>query len=116
MYIELLNGEIKNKNTQEMFPKDKKNRHYKRFLKWVKEGNTPEYESEKEPTLEQLKQDIISAGVEPDVSELTMIPSSTVKLEGDAAKKALRLLEILEDHDDVQQTYANFDIPDDLMD
>jgi transcriptional/translational regulatory protein YebC/TACO1 len=45
-----------------------------------------------------------------------MIPSSTIKLEGNDAKQLLGLIDALEDHDDVQHVYANFDIPDELMD
>lgn len=47
-----------------------------------------------------------------EVSELSMIPKNTVKVAGDDAKKVLSLVEELEDHDDVQNVYANFDIPD----
>ena len=45
----------------------------------------------------------------------TYVPQTTVKLEGDAAKKLLRLVEALEDHDDVQNVYANFEIDEALM-
>ena len=45
-----------------------------------------------------------------------MSPSSTVKVAGNEAKQVLRLVESLEDHDDVQQVYANFDIPDEILD
>ncbi len=44
-----------------------------------------------------------------------MIPSSTVKVTGNEAKQVLALVESLEEHDDVQQVYANFDIPDEIM-
>ena len=48
-------------------------------------------------------------------AELTMLPQSTVKSEGKAAERMLRLMEALEDSDDVQKVYANFDIPDDIL-
>ena len=48
-------------------------------------------------------------------AELTMLPQSTVKLEGKEAERMLRLMEALEDSDDVQKVYANFDIPDDIL-
>lgn len=48
-------------------------------------------------------------------SEITMIPKTTVSLEGSTAEKMLKLMELLEDHDDVQNVYANFDIPDEVM-
>jgi transcriptional/translational regulatory protein YebC/TACO1 len=45
-----------------------------------------------------------------------MVPTTTVPVadEGEA-KKVLRLIEALDDHDDVQNVYANFDIPDEVM-
>jgi len=45
-----------------------------------------------------------------DSAELTMIPKTTVKVEGSSVGAVLRLMESLEDHDDVQNVYANFDI------
>jgi len=48
-------------------------------------------------------------------AEITLIPKNTVKVVGDEAKKVLDLVEGLEDHDDVQHVYANFDIPEDLI-
>ncbi|MBI3003630.1 MAG: YebC/PmpR family DNA-binding transcriptional regulator [candidate division NC10 bacterium] len=48
-------------------------------------------------------------------AELTMVPQSTVKLDGRPAEQMLRLMEELEDHDDVQNVYANFDIPESIM-
>jgi YebC/PmpR family DNA-binding regulatory protein len=51
-----------------------------------------------------------------DSAELTMLPTATVALETDAdARKVLRLVDALEDHDDVQNVYANFDIPDSIL-
>jgi len=56
------------------------------------------------------------AGLEPGAAELTMVPTSTVEVATESeAKKVLRLIEALDDHDDVQQVYANFDIPDEVM-
>ncbi len=56
------------------------------------------------------------AGLEPGAPELTMHPTSTVEVATEAeAKRVLRLLEALDDHDDVQNVYANFDIPDEIM-
>ena len=55
-------------------------------------------------------------GVAVDSSELTMLPTATVGLDtSDAAKKVLRLIDALEENDDVQDVYANFDIPDDVL-
>ena len=56
------------------------------------------------------------AGLEPGAAELTMLPTSTVEVATEAeAKRVLRLIEALDDHDDVQNVYANFDIPDEIM-
>lgn len=49
------------------------------------------------------------------LAEISMIPQNTVKLEGKAAEKMLRLMEALDELDDVQKVYANFDIPDDIL-
>jgi YebC/PmpR family DNA-binding regulatory protein len=56
------------------------------------------------------------AGLEPGGPELTMVPTTTVEVATEAeAKRVLRLIDILDDHDDVQNVYANFDIPDEVM-
>ncbi|MFA4992816.1 MAG: YebC/PmpR family DNA-binding transcriptional regulator [Candidatus Omnitrophota bacterium] len=65
--------------------------------------------------LEKVKQALQDRGVKWEDAELTMIPSSTVKVTGNEARQVLALVEALEDHDDVQQVYANFDIPDEIM-
>lgn len=64
-----------------------------------------------EPTRQALE----DSGIELLASELTMIPSTEVKLEGKSAARMLRLMESLEDHDDVQHVYANFDIDESEM-
>ncbi len=48
-------------------------------------------------------------------AETSMIPQNTVKLEGKEAERMLRLMDTLDDLDDVQKVYANFDIPDSLL-
>jgi YebC/PmpR family DNA-binding regulatory protein len=50
------------------------------------------------------------AGLETSVAEVSMIPQNYIKLEGQAANTMIRLLEALEDHDDVQHVYSNFDV------
>lgn len=50
-----------------------------------------------------------------DSAELTMIPKTTVKVEGSSVGQVLRLMETLEDHEDVQNVYANFDISEEEM-
>ncbi|MEE4352970.1 MAG: YebC/PmpR family DNA-binding transcriptional regulator [Desulfatiglans sp.] len=49
------------------------------------------------------------------VAEISMIPKNTVKIEGKKAEQMLNLIEALEDNDDVNNVYANFDISDDFM-
>ncbi len=53
---------------------------------------------------------IKNAKIETTVSEISMIPQNYIKLEGSKAGQMLRLLEALEDHDDVQNVYSNFDV------
>ena len=53
--------------------------------------------------------------IEPASAELSMIPLTTMKLEGKHAQQMLKLMEALEDHDDVQKVFANFDIDEDEM-
>lgn len=55
------------------------------------------------------------AGFKAIEADIEMIPQNTIKLEGDAATKMLKLMETLEDHDDVQHVYANFDIDTSIM-
>ncbi len=56
------------------------------------------------------------SSLHPGASELTMVPTSTVEVDSESeAKRVLRLIEALDDHDDVQNVYSNFDIPDAVM-
>ena len=64
---------------------------------------------------EKVKQAIESKGIKLQDAEVTMIPSSSIRLTGNDAKQLLALIDALEEHDDVQQVYANFDIPDEIM-
>jgi YebC/PmpR family DNA-binding regulatory protein len=64
---------------------------------------------------EKLKQIIQEKGIKWQDAEITMIPSSTIKVIGNEAKQVLTLIDALEEHDDVQQVYANFDIPDEIL-
>jgi YebC/PmpR family DNA-binding regulatory protein len=56
-----------------------------------------------------------AAGIKYTSAELTMIPKNTVALDESDARKTLRLLDALEDNDDVQEVYANFDVSDSVM-
>jgi len=62
-----------------------------------------------------VKQALEAAGYKLSSAEVTLVPKSTVPLEGKDAQRILRLMESLEDHDDVQHVYANFDIPDEVL-
>jgi YebC/PmpR family DNA-binding regulatory protein len=64
---------------------------------------------------EKVKQAIQAKGINPQDAEVTMVPSSTIRLTGNVAKQLLLLIDALEEHEDVQQVYANFDIPDDIL-
>jgi YebC/PmpR family DNA-binding regulatory protein len=55
------------------------------------------------------------AGLDYDSAEAQFVPSVTVALDAEAARKVFRLLEALDDSDDVQNVYANFDVSDDVM-
>jgi len=58
---------------------------------------------------------IKKAGIEPVSSSVSMIPQNYIKLEGAAASQMIRLMEALEDHDDVQNVHSNFDIDQKLL-
>lgn len=64
---------------------------------------------------EKVKQAILVKGIKWQDAEVTMVPSSTVRVTGNEAKQVLALIDALEEHDDVQQVYANFDIPDEIL-
>jgi YebC/PmpR family DNA-binding regulatory protein len=66
--------------------------------------------------LHAVRTAIEEAGTKVESSDLVMIPTTTVELaEEGPAKSVLRLVEALEDHDDVEAVYANFDIPDAVL-
>ena len=65
---------------------------------------------------EQLKNTLKEKGIATQVAEISMVPQNTVPVDDTAtAKKIISLMDDFEDHDDVQNTYANFDIPDEVM-
>jgi YebC/PmpR family DNA-binding regulatory protein len=64
-----------------------------------------------ETVLEAVKK----AGITPASSSVAMVPQNYIKLEGQQATQMIRLLEALEDHDDVQNVHANFDIDEKLL-
>lgn len=64
---------------------------------------------------ETTKEALTKAALKPILSEISMIPQNTIQLSQGDAEKMLKLMEALEDHDDVQKVYANFDISSDVM-
>jgi YebC/PmpR family DNA-binding regulatory protein len=64
---------------------------------------------------EDVKSSLEQSGIKHESAEVTMIPQNVVKVEGKEANQLLRLMEALEDSDDVQDVYSNFDIPDELL-
>lgn len=64
---------------------------------------------------EAVKKAVEEAKIPLESAEVTMLPTSTVRVEGTNAKQVLELVEGLEDLEDVQNVYANFDIPDDQL-
>jgi YebC/PmpR family DNA-binding regulatory protein len=61
-----------------------------------------------------VKQALEAKSIQTISAELAMIPKTTVRVEADHARQVLRLMEALEEHDDVQKVYANFDMPDEI--
>jgi YebC/PmpR family DNA-binding regulatory protein len=76
-----------------------------------------QYEIVAEPTaLTSVREAIDAAGFSVDSAELTMVPKTTVEVADEAtAKKVLRLIDTLEENDDVQDVFANFDIPEPVL-
>jgi YebC/PmpR family DNA-binding regulatory protein len=64
---------------------------------------------------DKVREAIAKSGIQPITAEISMLPKSTVRLEGKPAEQMLKLMEELEEHDDVQNVYANFDIPEEIM-
>ena len=65
--------------------------------------------------LEKVRKAVEQGGVKVKSALLTMQPKTTVRVEGKDAEQLLRLLDALEDHEDVQTVYSNFEISDELL-
>lgn len=63
----------------------------------------------------KVKKALEEAKISMESAEITLVPKSTVRVVGEDAKKVLDLVDALEEHEDVQNVYANFDIPDELL-
>jgi YebC/PmpR family DNA-binding regulatory protein len=65
---------------------------------------------------EALKKSLQEKEIATEVAEISMVPQNTIEINDEhTAKKIISLMEDFEDHDDVQNVYANFDIPDEIM-
>jgi transcriptional/translational regulatory protein YebC/TACO1 len=64
----------------------------------------------------KVRDAVTEAGIPFTNAEITMLPKNTIKVEDSKeASQILRLMDLLDDNDDVQQAYANFDIPDEIL-
>jgi len=78
--------------------------------------NGDEFEALTAPgDFEKVKKAFTGAGLAFTVAEVSMIPQNTVRLEGKKAEQMLNLMEALEENDDINHVYANFDIPDEVI-
>lgn len=64
--------------------------------------------------LKNVEAALEKANIPVESAEVTMLPKNYVALDGKAAEQMIRLMDALEDHDDIQNVYANFDIPDEV--
>jgi YebC/PmpR family DNA-binding regulatory protein len=65
--------------------------------------------------MEPVRAAMAAKGVKIQSAEVTMIPANTTPLDEEAARKMLKLLDVLDDHDDVQKVHSNFDISDEIL-
>src|SRR5438128_624630 len=81
----------------------------------MRDGSTFQVTSAPE-ALVSVREAIEAAGIPIESAELTMVPKTTIEVADEsAAKKVLRLVDALEENDDVQDVYANFDIPEQVL-
>jgi len=79
-------------------------------------SNDEQFEVHADPeVLEQVKDYLAQAGYTIASAGLTMVPKTSVPVAGEDAARLMKLLDALEDHDDVQEVYANFDVPDEVL-
>ncbi len=74
------------------------------------------WESTCQPTdFHAVREALLKAGIEPGSAEVTMLPGTTITCDSELAGKVLRLIDAIEDHDDVQKVYHNAEIPDESL-
>jgi YebC/PmpR family DNA-binding regulatory protein len=61
---------------------------------------------------ERIRKALAEAKIAPESGEIAMVPDSSVTLSGDAAERMIRLIDALEDHDDIQKVYSNYEVSD----
>lgn len=66
-------------------------------------------------TFAELSDAFTKNNISPEMAEVTRIPQTTVEVDGGTARSCLKLLEAIDDHDDVQNVFTNLDIPEDVM-
>jgi YebC/PmpR family DNA-binding regulatory protein len=80
------------------------------------EAEGDEYEIKTDPSdFDDVRAALEEKGVAMESAEVTMVPQNTVTLSESEAKKMIKLMDALDDQDDVQKVYSNFDIPDEVM-
>jgi YebC/PmpR family DNA-binding regulatory protein len=65
--------------------------------------------------LPELRERVEASGLQPVSAQVTMVPQTLAEVDGEDAERVLRLMAELEEHDDVQRVYANFDMPDEII-
>jgi len=65
--------------------------------------------------VEEVRDALVKAGLPVESAEVTRIAQNTVKLEGKHAESCMKLIDLLEDNDDVQNVYTNADLPEEMM-
>jgi YebC/PmpR family DNA-binding regulatory protein len=65
---------------------------------------------------EDIKTSLERAGIKTEVSEIAMLPLASVTLDVESGRKVMNLVEALEEHEDIQNVFSNFDIPQEVMD
>jgi transcriptional/translational regulatory protein YebC/TACO1 len=65
--------------------------------------------------LESVRAALEDQSVAVSIAEMTMLPQNTIKLDEKSAEQMLKLMDALDDHDDIQEVFANFDIDDDVF-
>ena len=69
-----------------------------------------------QPTdFDSLRQAFEDAGMNPESAEISMLPQNTILVDVEAGQKLLRMVDALEDNEDVQQVHSNFDLPEELL-